>query len=78
MDIEASKVLEGLGGAANVRQVEGCITRLRVEVNNPAEIDEVALREAGVFAVVLQDSVAQIVVGPVADDLATAVGKLVG
>ncbi|MCF2705859.1 PTS transporter subunit EIIB [Arcanobacterium haemolyticum] len=69
MDIEAGKILAGLGGGSNVQSIEPCITRLRVEVADPQKVDEAALREAGVFGVVLQDSVVQVVVGPVADEL---------
>ncbi|WP_182049297.1 glucose PTS transporter subunit EIIB [Changpingibacter yushuensis] len=76
MNIDASNLLAGLGGAPNVLDVEACITRLRVEVNDPASVDEDALRKAGAFGVVLQDSVVQVVVGPVADDLTDEINEL--
>lgn len=44
---EAAKVLEALGGAANLEEVDACITRLRVSVKDPAKVDKPALRKLG-------------------------------
>ena len=47
-------MLAALGGAANVDDVDACITRLRVSVKDPAQVDKDALRRmgaAGVFEV---------------------------
>ena len=44
---EAAKVLEALGGAANLEEVDACITRLRVSVKDPAKVDKTALRRLG-------------------------------
>ncbi|MFC8304613.1 PTS transporter subunit EIIC [Specibacter sp. NPDC057265] len=51
---EAAQVLAALGGAANVDDVDACITRLRVSVKDPAQVDKDQLRRmgaAGVFEV---------------------------
>jgi PTS system glucose-specific IIC component len=44
---EAAKVLEALGGAANLEEVDACITRLRVSVKDPTKVDKPALRKLG-------------------------------
>ena len=39
-----NEFLTDLGGAANVLEIEPCITRLRVEVADPALVDDAALK----------------------------------
>ena len=36
----AAVILEGLGGSANVKSIDNCITRLRLEINDDNKIDE--------------------------------------
>ncbi len=67
---KAEQILAALGGAANVVELEPCITRLRVEVADPALLDEDALRASGVIGVVRSGTIIQVVVGPEADALA--------
>ncbi|MEO5779544.1 PTS transporter subunit EIIC [Arthrobacter oryzae] len=43
----AARVVEALGGAANLDDVDACITRLRVSVKDPAKVDKAALRKLG-------------------------------
>lgn len=69
-------ILEGLGGATNVSELESCITRLRVEVADPQLVDEVKLKDAGAFGVVQVDSTVQVVIGPDADAVAVSVNSL--
>lgn len=68
--------LADLGGPANILEIEPCITRLRVEVNDPALVDDAALKDHGAFGVVRSGRVVQVVVGPEADDLAAAIDAL--
>lgn len=63
-------IIAGLGGVENIRTVEGCITRLRTQVDDPSEVDQAALRKVGAHGVVVAGPVVQIVVGPEADMLA--------
>ena len=42
---KAEKILTALGGGSNVVDLEPCITRLRVEVTDPALVDEAKLKE---------------------------------
>lgn len=71
----AAEILAGLGGRDNVTDLEPCITRLRVEVVDQEKVDEEALRSAGAFGVVRSGRVVQVVVGPVADALASEISK---
>ncbi|HUX72222.1 MAG TPA: PTS glucose/sucrose transporter subunit IIB [Cellulomonadaceae bacterium] len=73
---KAEQILVALGGAANVVDLEPCITRLRVEVADPALVDEGALKETGAFGVVRSGRVVQVIVGPEADNLAAELDGL--
>ncbi|WP_028935960.1 glucose PTS transporter subunit EIIB [Pseudonocardia spinosispora] len=73
---KADDIVAGLGGAANIVEVEGCITRLRTEVKDPRLVDEAALKRTGAFGVVQAGQVVQVVVGPEADSLADDIQDL--
>ncbi|GCE77971.1 glucose PTS transporter subunit EIIB [Cellulomonas biazotea] len=73
---KAEKILAALGGDANVLDLEPCITRLRVEVADPGQVDDAALRAAGAIAVVRSGIAVQVVVGPEADTLASDIEDL--
>ncbi len=59
-----------LGGVGNVVDVEPCSPRIRVQVRDPARVDEFGLRLPEVLAVVRSEDIVQIVIGPGADDIA--------
>jgi PTS system N-acetylglucosamine-specific IIC component len=70
----AAKWIRALGEAANLRAVEACTTRLRLTVTDPARIDEAALKSLGSRGVLkLADGAVQVVVGPIADQLAAEI-----
>ncbi|MBT2502562.1 PTS transporter subunit EIIB [Curtobacterium sp. ISL-83] len=69
-DIKASDIIAALGGPENIEEVEGCITRLRVEVEDGDLVDKDALKAAGAQAVVGGGTGWQVIVGPIADNLA--------
>ena len=73
---KAEKILAALGGDANVLDLEPCITRLRVEVENPSLVDEPGLKKAGAIAVVRSGVAVQVIVGPEADTLASDIEDL--
>lgn len=73
---QARGIVAGLGGADNIEEIEPCITRLRVEVADPDKVDEQALTEAGAFGVVQVGDSIQVVVGPIADNLAEEIDDL--
>jgi PTS system N-acetylglucosamine-specific IIB component len=76
MSSKAEQILAGLGGAGNIVEIEACITRLRTEVENPALVDQAALKAAGAMGVVASGSVIQVVVGPEADNIAEDIEDL--
>ncbi|MGI9050497.1 MAG: PTS transporter subunit EIIC [Rubrobacteraceae bacterium] len=75
-DVLAENVLEALGGKANVESVEGCITRLRLFVGDPAHIDDARLKELGASGVVKRGRVAQVVMGTQSDRIAERINRL--
>lgn len=70
---KAEQIVAGLGGAANIVEIEGCITRLRTEVEDASLVDEAALRAAGAHGVVTMGNAVQVVVGTDADPLAAEI-----
>ncbi|GIG26185.1 glucose PTS transporter subunit EIIB [Cellulomonas denverensis] len=73
---KAEQILAALGGNGNVVDLEPCITRLRVEVTDPQQVDEAALKETGAFGVVRSGRIVQVIVGPEADSLAAELDGL--
>ena len=73
---KASDIVAGLGGAANIVEIEACITRLRTEVTDSGAVDEAALKRAGAHGVLIAGTVVQVVVGPEADGLADDIQDL--
>ncbi len=73
---KAEQILVALGGDANVVDLEPCITRLRVEVADPEQVDEAALKASGAFGVVRSGRIVQVIVGPEADNLAAELDSL--
>ena len=74
---KASGIIAALGGNHNIRTVDSvALTRLRVEVTNSDEVDDVALKAAGVEAMMrVQEHVFHLVVGLNAEQYAEEVNK---
>lgn len=68
----AKAILAGLGGPGNLRSLSACMSRLRVEVADPARVDETALRRAGAQGVLWTGAAVQIVLGPRAEAVRAA------
>lgn len=74
----AARILPLLGGPENIRDSTHCMTRLRVDVVDPARIDEAALRATPGVLGVVEDETYQIVLGPgVVTKVSTAFVRLV-
>lgn len=73
----AALIVEGLGGRDNIAVLDNCITRLRMEVKDPALVDETKIRSAGVSGVIRpgKNSV-QIIVGTRVQFVADEMKKL--
>ena len=67
---KARAIIDGLGGAQNILEIEPCITRLRTEVRDGTLVSESALKSAGVHGVSRRGTIVQVIVGPEADVLA--------
>ena len=60
----ASVILEGLGGKGNVKSLDNCITRLRLEIKDYTLVDEKKIKSAGVAGVMRPSKTAvQVIVG---------------
>lgn len=69
-------ILRALGGAGNVEDIEGCITRLRTEVLDTSVVDQAALKALGAHGVMVTGGIVQVVVGPEAETLAEDIQDL--
>lgn len=68
---DGAAFVAALGGAANIRALDACTTRLRVSVVSQDAVDEAALRKLGARGLVRPSAEdLQVVVGPIADQLA--------
>ncbi|HEY0753089.1 MAG TPA: PTS transporter subunit EIIC [Ktedonobacteraceae bacterium] len=72
----AGRVLEALGGRTNVESVEGCITRLRLFVKDPTQIDDERLKALGASGVIKRGKIAQVVMGTQSDRIAERIKRL--
>lgn len=74
---KAEDIIEALGGADNIEEIEPCATRLRTVVADPSLVDEKALKAAGAFGVLSAGSVLQVIVGGEADNLAQDINDII-
>jgi PTS system N-acetylglucosamine-specific IIC component len=71
-----ARFVHALGGASNLRLVDACTTRLRLEVAEQDRVDEQALRRLGAHGLVRPSAFAlQVVLGPVADQVAEQIRR---
>jgi PTS system N-acetylglucosamine-specific IIC component len=75
-DVLAEDVLAALGGRENVGSVEGCITRLRLSVQDSDQINDARLKALGAAGVVKRGRVAQVVMGTQSDRIAARINRL--
>jgi N-acetylglucosamine PTS system EIIB component len=68
-DEVATALIAGLGGKDNIKHLEPCTTRIRVEVNDESAIDEPALKATGAHGVMRRGSVVQVVMGLQSDNI---------
>lgn len=65
----AQKVIEGLGGKDNIKTMEPCITRIRVQLHDPSKLDEGVLKQAGAHGVMKMGGAIQVVMGTQSDNI---------
>lgn len=60
---ESMEVIEALGGATNIEEVDACITRLRVNVKDSSKVDKAKLKKIGATDVLDVDGGIQAIYG---------------
>ena len=73
----AAVILEGLGGSANVKSIDNCITRLRLEINDDNKIDEAKIKSSGAAGIIRPGKGnIQVIIGPKVQFVADEMEKL--
>lgn len=73
---KARQYIGALGGAENIKSIDACITRLRLEVRDSAKLDENKLKKLGASGVLKANKTnAQVVVGTKAELIAEKIKK---
>lgn len=72
----ARALIDALGGASNIAEIESCMVRIRVEVRNPLKVNDNALRIGPVIALIRVDEVIQIVASEASEELAAQMIEL--
>ena len=72
-DTKAEQVIAAFGGRENLVNVDACITRLRMEVADPAKVDQARLKSLGAAGVIEVGSNVQAVFGTEAEALKNAI-----
>ena len=63
------EILEALGGEDNITNLDACITRLRISVNDIKNVDKARLKELGASGVMEIGNNIQAIYGPVSDTI---------
>ena len=67
----ASNLISAFGGKNNIKNLDACITRLRVTVNNPGDVDQDRIKALGATAVVVVGQNMQAIFGTQSDNIRT-------
>lgn len=74
---KAREIIAAVGGVSNIDSIDACITRLRLDVIDDTQFDEEAVKKLGAAGVInVSKNKYQIIVGTVADVLATDIKTL--
>lgn len=71
----AKKIINGLGGLENLKEVSNCATRLRIIVNDAKKVDEEILKKSGMKGIFKKGNAIQIVVGTKVEFLADEINS---
>lgn len=63
-DLTSALIVKGLGGKANISDVDCCATRLRITVNNAEKVSDIYLKQSGASGVIKKGGGVQVVYGP--------------
>lgn len=73
----ARNLVNALGGATNIIELEPCMMRIRATVHDPLAVDEEAIRETNPLAVVCSGRYVQIIVGPKSEEIVSRMLEIV-
>ena len=76
-DTEAGKLVRAFGGKGNIKSLDACITRLRIEVNDKSKVDKPAIQKLGAAGVLEVGNNVQAIFGPRAEALKSEMQKLI-
>lgn len=74
---ELNQILQALGGVSNIKQLDACITRLRVQLYDIQLLDEALLRDRGASGVFKMGQSVQVVMGTRSEELKTKLQALI-
>lgn len=74
----AEQLVQGLGGASNIDDLESCILRIRAIVNDPSAVNEPLIRETKPLALVCSGKYVQIIFGQESDALVEQMQDVIG
>ncbi len=63
-DAVSALIVQGLGGKANLSDVDCCATRLRITVKNAEKVSEPLLKQSGAAGVLVKGNGVQVIYGP--------------
>lgn len=66
---QAEELLIHFGGRDNIKQIDACITRLRVTVNSLSKVNSEALQKSGALGVIIIDKEVHAIFGMQSDSL---------
>lgn len=75
-DTEAGKLVRAFGGKDNIKNLDACITRLRIEVNDKSKVNKAAIQKLGAAGVLEVGNNVQAIFGPRAEALKSEMAKL--
>lgn len=68
-------LIQNLGGAGNFSTISACMTRLRLVLKNPSDINETELKKLGAKGVLVKGNAVQVVLGTEAENVANEIKK---
>ena len=72
----AGELIHAFGGAANIKNLDACITRLRVTVNKPENVDQARIKALGASGIMTVGQNMQAIFGPKSDNIKTDMQEL--
>ncbi|RHO84139.1 hypothetical protein DW058_03285 [Clostridiaceae bacterium AF42-6] len=71
-------MLQAVGGKANIKDIEACITRIRLSVADDSKFNKDAVKKAGAIEIVsLGTGNYQIIIGTMADPIVAAMEDMI-